>query len=374
MLKFFRIPFALSGDKTAIPDTVDAVSGSVSYPEGFGFNYQRDFATDPLALNIPRDQSNQLYFDITSAIAELQGQGIPDFITSALNGGTAYSYGVGAVVKYSGDLYLSIAAANTSLPSDATKWALLPVPARLQSAFNTRATAAGTVDAITAAFTPAVAALPTAPDTLSVLVRAAGANLTTTPTFKADGTTAKTIVKGANTALAAGDIAGAGHWLRLDFDATLDKWVLLNPATGVTSTTVPDATTTVKGKVALATSAEITAGTDPNKAITSAALAGATLVQASVGFGQTYQDVTGSRALSTTYTNSLTRPILVSVDFTIPSTGQIVAKIGGVAVAWSNSQQSGNDTGLQFIVPPGATYRIDPTAGTPTPVKWFELK
>lgn len=238
MLKFFRIPFALSGDKAAVPDTVDAVTGSVSYPEGFGFNYQRDFATDPLALNIPRDQSNQIYFDITNALAELQAQGIPDFITSALNGGTAYSYAANAVVRYSGDLYLSLVGSNTALPSDATKWALLPVPARLQAAYNTQATAAGTVDALTATFTPAIAALPAAPGALSVMVRAGGANLTTTPTFKADGTAAKTIVKGANGALAVGDIAGAGHWLHLDYDATLDKWVLQNPATGFGGATV----------------------------------------------------------------------------------------------------------------------------------------
>lgn len=275
MLKFFRIPFALSGDKATIPDTVDAVLGSVSYPEGFGFNYQRDYATDPLALNVPRDQSNQLYFDITNALAELQAQGVPDFITSALNGGTAYSYAAWAIVRYSGDLYLSLEGSNTALPTDATKWALLPTPARLQSALNTQATAAGTVDALTAAFTPAIAALPSAPGTLSVLVRAGGANLTTTPTFKADGTAAKVIVKGANAALAIGDIAGAGHWLRLDYDATLDKWVLLNPAKGVSGATVPDASTTVKGIVELATDAETITGTDTDRAVTPHGLAAA---------------------------------------------------------------------------------------------------
>ena len=35
--------------------------------------------------------------------------------------------------------------------------------------------------------------------------------------------------------MAAGDIAGAGHWIELQYDLTLDKWVLLNPATGVSS-------------------------------------------------------------------------------------------------------------------------------------------
>ncbi len=231
MLKFFRLPFATTGDKTAVPDAVDS-NGKVSYSQGYGFDYQRQ-KTDPAAKNIERDKMNQIFFDITTAIAEIQAQGVPDYITSALNGGSAYSYGQYAIVKYSGDLYISLVAANTALPSDATKWALLPVPSRLQSALNTRATAGGTANALTGAFTPAIASLPAAPDTLSVMVRAAAANTTTTPTFAADGTAAKTIVKGANQALVAGDIAGAGHWLHLDYDATLDKWVLQNPANGL---------------------------------------------------------------------------------------------------------------------------------------------
>ena len=94
--------------------------------------------------------------------------------------------------------------------------------------YNT-SVAAGTADAITADFTPNVALT----NGTTVIVRAGVANTTTTPTFSPDGLTAKTIVKGNNLALTAGDIAGAGHWLLMQYDATLDKWVLLNPATGI---------------------------------------------------------------------------------------------------------------------------------------------
>lgn len=242
-----------------------------------------------------------------------------------------------------------------------------------QKAAAVSAAASGTIDAITANFTPAIAALS---DHLLLIVRAGGANTSTTPTFTPASATiaAKTIVKGHNQPLVAGDISGAGFRAELQYDAAIDKWVLLNPATGVSVTTVPDATTTVKGKSALATSAEVTAGTDAAKVITPDALKNATLVQSSIGFGQSYTNMTASRSLSTTYTNSLARPILVSVDFTIPSTAQLIGSVAGVAVAWSNSQQSGNDTGLQFIVPPGATYSIAATTGSPTLLKWFELK
>lgn len=230
--KFFRFPFAVTGDKSAVPDDTQ-LSGDVSFEQGYGPDYARDPATDPLAKNIERDKMNQLLFDITTALREYQIMGTPDFITSAQNGGTAYSYDQNAIVKYSGVLYISLVSSNTALPNDATKWALLPTPALLQQSAYTSANAGGVVDAITASFTPAITALPSAPGTISVLVRAGAANATTAPTFAPDGLTAKTIVKGNNQPLVAGDIAGAGHWLDLQYDATLDKWVLQNPATGI---------------------------------------------------------------------------------------------------------------------------------------------
>lgn len=92
--------------------------------------------------------------------------------------------------------------------------------------------ASGTSDAITASYTPAITALTNG---MSLFVRASAANTTATPTFTPNSGTiaAKTIVKGAGSALAAGDIAGGGHWIELQYDATLGKWVLLNPATGI---------------------------------------------------------------------------------------------------------------------------------------------
>jgi len=93
----------------------------------------------------------------------------------------------------------------------------------------------GTADAITGDYTPNITALE---DGLILFVRAASANTTTTPTFSPDGLTAKTIVKGANKPLVPGDIDGAGNWLEFQYDLTLDKWVLLNPATGANLTPV----------------------------------------------------------------------------------------------------------------------------------------
>ena len=90
------------------------------------------------------------------------------------------------------------------------------------------ATAGGTADAITATYSPAPAALVAG---LTLYVRAASANATTTPQFSPNGLTGKVIVKNNNQALAVGDIAGAGHWLHLVYDTTNGVWELMNPAT-----------------------------------------------------------------------------------------------------------------------------------------------
>ena len=94
------------------------------------------------------------------------------------------------------------------------------------------AQAEGESDALTGKFTPELKELKNG---LMVHVRAKEKNLTKIPVFKADATEAKTIVKGNNLALAEGDIAGAGHWLEMQYDEALDKWVLLNPAKGIIS-------------------------------------------------------------------------------------------------------------------------------------------
>lgn len=225
MDKFFRVPFATSGDQSPVPDAAD-VNGNVSYTEGYGPDYQLP-DTDPDAKNIERDKMNNLFFEITTALQEQQSLGVPDFITSALNGGAAYSYALNAMVRWTDNqVYLSLTAANNADPTDATKWALLPTAALIQQQAYSAASGGGTANAITASFTPAITTLAGQ----CVLVRLTAANTSTTPTFQANATAAKTIVKDNNQPLLAGDLPGAGAWAQLKHDVVLDKWVLLNPA------------------------------------------------------------------------------------------------------------------------------------------------
>lgn len=110
-------------------------------------------------------------------------------------------------------------------------------PAAAQAALqiNNPAAAGGTADALTATYSPVITALVNG---TKFLVEAASANATTTPTMNVNGIGAKTIVKGANSALAVGDIGGSGHWLELTYDSSLDKFVLSNPVKGISTTTV----------------------------------------------------------------------------------------------------------------------------------------
>ena len=225
MNRFFRVLFGQSGDRTAIPDAAET-SGAVSMTQGYGSDYERA-SGDVLRKDIERDKMNALFYDITAALNELQSHGAPDFITPTLNGGTAYSYSAMAMVRYSGDVYLSLADSNTAAPTDATKWALLPNPARLQSQSYVAAAAGGSANALTASLTPAALSLTG----LCLFVRIGSANTVANPTLNVDGLGAVTIVRDNNQALRIGDLPGAGAWAIVKYDATLGRFVLLNPAT-----------------------------------------------------------------------------------------------------------------------------------------------
>jgi len=118
------------------------------------------------------------------------------------------------------------------------------------------AIAGGSVDAITATYTPAL----TLADLTMCAFVASGANATTTPTFSPDGLTAHTIVKKGGQALVAGDIPNALAVCLLQYNLANTRWELLNPATSTAS--VADASETVKGVVEEATQAEMNAYTD----------------------------------------------------------------------------------------------------------------
>ncbi|MBK1683382.1 phage tail protein [Rhodoferax fermentans] len=160
---------------------------------------------------------NRMHQDTAAVTSEFSAQDANGLIWEAL-----------AAIKAGG---LVPAAFDKAVPATYTQLRdAIAIAVRLQSAAY--ASAGGTADASTGVYAPVVPALVNG---LTLYVRAATANATPTPTFSPNGLAAKQIVKGNGLPLVAGDIAGAGHWLELKYDLALDKWVLLNPATGISS-------------------------------------------------------------------------------------------------------------------------------------------
>lgn len=224
------LPFADSGAKNTIPvaSQIGITNGAASYTDGFPPLTR----TPIVAGGIPPFgvDMNGILNAITD-IQQWQSAG------SGFKYDSAFATAIGGYPKgarltnaaATGEWFNTVENNATNPDTGGAGWVPLPLPATIQQSSVTSAVAGGTADAITATFAPAIAALPVAPATLFVRVRAVAANTSATPTFNANGTGIKTIVRQNNVPLIAGDIAGPGHWLELQYDATLDKWMLLNP-------------------------------------------------------------------------------------------------------------------------------------------------
>lgn len=327
MLKFFRFPFAIAGDKTAIPDP-SQVTGAVSYSTGFGPDYELDPLVDPNGKDVPRDETNQLFFDVTNAVREYQTFGTPDFITTGLNGGTPFAYAKNArVVWTDGEVYESRVNSNTDLPTVTASW-------RKVSGSNDQtfliAVAGGTANALTASFSPSLTSLTNG---VPFFIRCAAPNTIDSPTLNVDGLGAKTICKGANIVLTAGDLAGSGFWAILQYDATLDKFVLANPAAVL-----------------------------------------------SLGVNQSWQNVQGSRAIGTSYPNNTGRPIQLAITINSASAGGFVnLNVDGQTISthgdsWNTS--GGGQQAISAVIPNGSTYSLTfgTVFGSVSVARWWELR
>lgn len=134
------------------------------------------------------------------------------------------------------------------------------------------------------------------------------------------------------------------------------------------------ATTSATGVVELATDAEAQAGTDATRCVTPDNLGAVVL-----GIGQTWTDVKTSpgRAVSTTYTNSTGRTIVMNVGGVLSLTGgSIYVTVNGSIAAQSNAAYTNGAWGYApgIIIPPGATYSVASSTGTLTSLNWWELR
>jgi hypothetical protein len=262
--KYFKNAFAILGDKAAIPDDSQP-SGSVSYEDGFTVDYELDPGVDPAAKDVPRDETNQLYYDITLALKEYQENGTPDYITAAQNGGSNFAYAKWARVRYSdGFLYESRVAANIALPTDATKWRKLTTEADFLSiattAFDASVVDGEAVywDVTNSRFDEAVADGTTKQNVIGIADVTNGRVFVygLAPGFS--GLTGNTmyylsgVTPGALTA-----VVPTSNIVRVGTAKDADELYL-----NIGSTALPAATETVAGVAEIATAAETLAGTD----------------------------------------------------------------------------------------------------------------
>ena len=95
------------------------------------------------------------------------------------------------------------------------------------------------------------------------------------------------------------------------------------------------------------------------------------------GQSQTWQNVTASRTITTTYYNTTARPITVVIQFSYNGTpanlGQLT--VGGVLITFGQTNSAYiNAASGTAIVPPGASYVFSATSGSLAIGAWLELR
>jgi hypothetical protein len=155
--------------------------------------------------------------------------------------------------------------------------------------------------------------------------------------------------------------------------------------TGITDLTVADggtgastitANSVILGNGASALSGNLVAPSTSGNVLTSNGTTWTSATPAGgIGIGQTWQSVTGSRALGTTYTNSTGKPIFVYIVVQLSSNGDTNLTLNGVVLDGPASSAGGAVfTPCSFIVPDGNTYNLSVFGGSVSVTAWSELR
>ena len=121
----------------------------------------------------------------------------------------------------------------------------------------------------------------------------------------------------------------------------------------------------------------------PTGVVNSTNIADATIAQGDlatsitpIGVGQTWQNMTGSRAIGTTYTNSTGRTIVVIVSGTSGGTNGLWGVTLNSAITYytPSAYTASVWTACEFIVPAGQTYALSQQGSSATLQNWSELR
>jgi hypothetical protein len=138
------------------------------------------------------------------------------------------------------------------------------------------------------------------------------------------------------------------------------------------------ATEIALGLIKLSTTALAQAMVDDETALTPKKLAEA-LDVVSLGREQTWQDLTASRVMGVTYTNTTGKPILVWISANQPTgagTAGINLAVNGHTVIGPMSYGANSKFSASILVPVGATYSaaVNVVVGGADGIKWSELR
>ena len=96
---------------------------------------------------------------------------------------------------------------------------------------------------------------------------------------------------------------------------------------------------------------------------------------ASIGYGQKWVDLTGSRLPATNYTNTTGKPIFVFMRAASSvASAAIIATVDGVQMIGTTQASSGLGANNTVMVPPGGVYSMVLNSGTHSSVSWQELR
>lgn len=244
-----QIPFANSGSKNTIPvpSQIGVTAGAASFTDGFPpltFTPLASGGVQPAGADF-----NGIFNILSQHTTFLNAGGLYRFdaaLATAIGG-----YPVGFVLQDDAGLnsYVNISAGNTtnfnSSPSSiGVSWIPYAGQAATQSGENIYAVGGGTANAQTATYSPAITALT---DGMVLWFKAAAANAGAT-TLNVNGLGVSPVVNTSLTALTGGEILANSRY-GVIWSATLSSWVLLAPT--------------------VASQAEVNAGTDDAKFVTS---------------------------------------------------------------------------------------------------------
>ncbi|MNR05096.1 hypothetical protein D3C85_1211050 [compost metagenome] len=92
------------------------------------------------------------------------------------------------------------------------------------------------------------------------------------------------------------------------------------------------------------------------------------------GIGQTWKNVSASRAFNSNFTNTLTRPINIAVSANAASGGSLMQLfVEGIIVSAATTPNNLTTVTVSGIIPPGALYAVNVTAAMAGGWTWAEL-